>query len=81
MLNYSSAKFVKVNYKAQKTVALFPEICWVKIFLSLTHLDSRMCIRIYIFNFKRQTNKQKKQEYKKKQKKLKKKREYLRKIK
>ena len=24
-----------------------------------------MCIRIYIFNFKKQTNKQKKQEYKK----------------
>ena len=36
-----------------------------KIFIT-HHPHSRMCIRIYIFNFKKQTNKQKnKQEYKK----------------
>ena len=33
----------------------------MKNFLSLTLPHSRMCIRIYIFNFKKQTNKQKKQ--------------------
>ena len=37
-----------------------------EIFLSLTRPHSRMCIRIYSFNFKKQqTNKQKKQELKK----------------
>ena len=41
-------------------VVLFPEIGRVKIVLSLTRSHSRMCIRIYIFNFKKQTNKQKK---------------------
>ena len=35
-----------------------------------------MCIRIHLLNFKKQTNKHKKQECKKKQKKLKKKRGY-----
>ena len=54
-------------------------------FLSLTRLHSQMCIRIYIFNLKKQRNEQKKEEHKKsknakKAKKLKKKREYLRKI-
>ena len=44
---------------------MFLEISRVKFFLSLTCLHSQMCIRIYIFNFKKQTNKQKKQEYKK----------------
>ena len=39
-----------------------------------------MSIRIYIFNFKKQTSKQEKTEYRKKQKKLKKKREDLRKF-
>ena len=42
-----------------KRVVLFPEIAWIKIFLSLTRPHSRMCIRIYILNFKKQTNKQK----------------------
>ena len=41
-----------------KKVILFPEIGRVKIFLSLLRLYSRMCIRIFIFNFKKQTNKQ-----------------------
>ena len=52
-----------------KKVVLFPEIGRVKNVLSLTRPHSRMCIRIHIFNLKKQTNK-----------KVKKKREYLRKI-
>ena len=40
-------------------IALFPETGRVKNFLSLTHPHSQICIRIYIFNFKKQTNKQK----------------------
>ena len=60
---------------------MLPEIGRVKTFLSLTRRHSRMCITIYIFNFKKQIKKQKEQKYKKKkQKKLKKKRQYLRKI-
>ena len=50
--------------------------------LSLTRPHSRMCIKIYIFNFKKQISKKNtntKKEYKK-DKKLKKKIEYLRKI-
>ena len=46
-----------------------------EIFLSLTRPHSRMCIRIYIFNLKKQKIKNQK-----KQKKLMKKREYLRRI-
>ena len=38
-----------------KKVVLFTEIGRVKFF---SRPDSRMCIRIYIFNFKKQTNKQ-----------------------
>ena len=58
--------------KAKKKVVLFPEIGRVKIFISLTRPHSRMCMAIYIFNFKKQTNKQKKkQEYKKNKKKTK----------
>ena len=48
----------------QTKLVLFPEIGRMKLFLSLTRLHSRMCIRIYIFNFK-------KQEYKKKAKEIK----------
>ena len=52
-----------------KKVALFPEIGRVKIFLSLFRAHSRMCIRIYIFNFKKQqTNKQTKNQKSKKAK-------------
>ena len=43
-----------------KKKVLFPEIDQVKTFLSLTRPHSQMFIRIYIFNFKKQTNKQKK---------------------
>ena len=44
-----------------KKVVLFPEIGRVKNFLSLTRPHSRMCTRIYLFNFKKhQTNKEKK---------------------
>ena len=49
----------KTGRLGQKKVVSFLEIGWVKMFLSLSHLDSPMCIRIYIFNFKKQqTNKQ-----------------------
>ena len=44
----------------QKKVVLFPEIDRLKKFLSLTSLHCQMCIRIFFFNFKKQTNKQKK---------------------
>ena len=50
---------------------LFPETGGVKIFLSLTRLHSRMCIKIYVFNFKKQTNKPKKQKQNKNTKKAK----------
>ena len=58
-----------------KRVVLFPEIGWVNIFLSLTRSHSRMCIRIYISNFKKSKNRKtkKKTRIQKKQKKLKKK--------
>ena len=36
-------------------IALFPETGRVKKILSLTRPHSQMCIRIYIFNFKKQT--------------------------
>ena len=36
-----------------KKVVLFPEIGRVKSFLLLTRLHSRICIRTYIFNFKK----------------------------
>ena len=58
-----------------KKVVLFPEIGPVKIFLSLTRPQSRMCIRKHVSNLKqktKKTNKKKKNEDKK-QKKLKKK--------
>ena len=44
---------------------LFPEIGQVKEFLSLTLPHSRMCIRIHVFNFKKQTNKPKNKNTKK----------------
>ena len=56
--NYDEKCYV---YWGQKKVVLFPEIDWVNFFLSLTRQHSRMCMRIYIFNFKKQRN----QEYKK----------------
>ena len=47
-------------------IVLFLEIGRVKTFLSLTRPHNGMCIRIYIFNFKKQTHKkEKKREYKK----------------
>ena len=48
-------------------------------FLSFTCPYSQMCIRIYIFNFKKQRNEQKNKENEKKKKKLKKKNIYIRK--
>ena len=63
-----------------KKVVLFLQINQVKIFLSLTHPHSWICIRIYIFNFEKQTNKQKKTRMQKKQKTLKNKGEHIQKI-
>ena len=52
--------------RLKKKVVLFPEIGQVKVVLSLNHPHSRICTRIYIFNFKKQQrNQQKKQESKK----------------
>ena len=43
----------------QKKVTMFLEINQAKTFLSLTRPHSQICIRMYIFNFKTQTNKKK----------------------
>ena len=48
-----------------KKVALFPEKRRVKYFLSLTCPHSRMCIRIHIVNFKKETYKKKNKNTKK----------------
>ena len=48
-----------------KKVVLFPEKRRVKYFLSLTCPHSRMCIRIHIVNFKKETYKQKNKNTKK----------------
>ena len=57
--------YSKLKIKPKK-VFLFLEIGRMKKILSFTRSHSRMCIRIYIFNFKKQINEQKqKQEYKK----------------
>ena len=59
---------MKANWaivQTEKKVVLFPEIGQVKT-LSLTRPHSRMCIRIYIFKFKKhQTNNNKKTRIKK----------------
>ena len=48
-----------------KKVTLFPEMGRGNIFASLTRLHSRMCIRIFIINLKKQANKQKNKNKKK----------------
>ena len=53
---------LNISRLGQQKVVLFLETDRVKKFLSLTRAHSRMCIRIYIFSFKKQTNKKKKQE-------------------
>ena len=50
----------------KKNVVFFLEIGRVKIFLSLTRLRSRMCIGIYIFNFKKQVKSKKNRRIQKK---------------
>ena len=51
---------ILINVEPKKVI-LFPEITRVKMFLSFIHPHSRVCIRIYIFNFlkkkKRKTKK------------------------
>ena len=66
--------------KPKKKVVLFPEIGLVKIFSSLTHPHSRMCIRIYIFSISKNKETSKKPRKQKRQKKISKRREYLWKI-
>ena len=52
-----------------KKAVLFPEIGWENIFLSATRPLNRVCIRIHIFNFKKQkTNSEKRKRSKKKTK-------------
>ena len=75
-LYFRMTKYSPVRDKSRVVIIII--WCWVKFFLSLTCPYSRMCISIYIFNFKNQANKPKK--CKKKRKKLKKKIEYLRRI-
>ena len=53
---------LNISRLGQQKVILFLETDRVKKILSLTHAHSRMCIRTYIFSFKKQTNKKKKQE-------------------
>ena len=53
---------LNISRLGQQKVVLFLETDRVKKILSLTRAHSRMCIRIYIFSFKKQTNKKKKQE-------------------
>ena len=50
---------IKLRFELQFFYVLFPGIGRVKKFLSLTCLHSWIFIRINIFNFKKQTNKQK----------------------
>ena len=45
--------------EGKKKLVLFSEIGRVKIILSFTRLRCRMCIRIYIFNFKKNKKKTK----------------------
>ena len=53
--------------KARKRV-WFPEIARVKTFLSLTYPHCRICIKIYNFNFKKKTRRQKAKETKEEKK-------------
>ena len=73
---------ILINVEPKKVI-LFPEITRVKMFLSFIHPHSRVCIRIYIFNFqnkkkgkqkklpKNKETKKKQQEDKNKQRKVK----------
>ena len=71
-LNNSNLLRIEFIFKWPNTnLFLYPYVCWAKksrlvsgnqlgeFFLKLTRSHSRMCIRIYVFNFKKQTNKQK----------------------
>ena len=62
--NHSTPPFTEAKTK----VVLFHEIDSVKILLSLTHLHSRMCIRIYIFCSKKNTHKKQAKENKEEKK-------------
>ena len=58
---YSHKPFFWQHESGQKKVVLFPKIGRVKVFLSLTHPRSQMCVRIYLFKLKKQQTNNKKQ--------------------
>ena len=62
MLSFSVLNDDTGRTEAKKIVVLFPKIGW-----SLTHSHSRICIKIYIVNFKKETSNEK-LEYKKSKK-------------
>ena len=57
--------FNMMVYKAKEKSSLVSVNQPGEIFFITYRPHSWMCIRIYVFNFKKQTNKKKKQEYKK----------------
>ena len=67
IMECKEVRIIKDVLLTPKKEVLLPEIGWVKMFLSLIHPHSRMCIRICIFNFKKQANKQNKNKNIKKQ--------------
>ena len=58
LFSYTNFFYNKEQFKLRPKN--YPEIGRVKMFWSLTHPENRVCIRIYIFNFKKQTSKKKK---------------------
>ena len=56
-VNNQETYLLKLKSSGQRKIVSFPEIDRVKKFLSLTRPHSRICIRIYIFNFKKQQKK------------------------
>ena len=59
-MNNQETYLLKLKSSGQRKIVSFPEIDRVKKNLSLTRPHSRICIRIYIFNFKKQQQQQKK---------------------
>ena len=54
LLNIVQLLHVAIQIIRPKKVVVFPEIGWVKHFLSLTRPHGWICIRTYIFKFKKQ---------------------------
>ena len=57
ILNNCNSHIYFIALQGQKEVVLFPKIDRVTFFIIHPRPHSQMCIRIYIFNFKKQTNK------------------------